>query len=257
MDLQALHDSIISNAKSQNRVKGQEYYELHHIKPKCLFPEFANLKKHPNNGVLLTAREHFIVHRILARLHPNTKLVHAPWKMACTDKLGKYKVTARTYDYLRKEHARRISEDVESNKKKAWAKGKKQSEDHIKARTESRKQNGKEWFTDETLNRMSKPRTKVSSRKGRKFSTEQEIAGIKKMVETRKQNGSYEWTDEQKLRQSQRLLANPVKKRPLTDAEKQKLKEEKTKPVTCPHCGKVGAMMVMPRWHFDNCKQKG
>ena len=24
--------------------------------------------------------------------------------------------------------------------------------------------------------------------------------------------------------------------------------------VTCPHCGKVGAKMVMARWHFDRCK---
>lgn len=26
--------------------------------------------------------------------------------------------------------------------------------------------------------------------------------------------------------------------------------------VTCPHCGKVGAKMIMARWHFDNCKSK-
>lgn len=25
---------------------------------------------------------------------------------------------------------------------------------------------------------------------------------------------------------------------------------------TCPHCGKTGGINVMPRWHFDNCKQK-
>ena len=24
--------------------------------------------------------------------------------------------------------------------------------------------------------------------------------------------------------------------------------------VTCPHCGKVGAKLIMARWHFDNCK---
>ena len=24
--------------------------------------------------------------------------------------------------------------------------------------------------------------------------------------------------------------------------------------VECPHCGKIGNSMVMPRWHFDNCK---
>lgn len=27
--------------------------------------------------------------------------------------------------------------------------------------------------------------------------------------------------------------------------------------VTCPHCGKVGAMNTMSRWHFSNCKTIG
>lgn len=26
-------------------------------------------------------------------------------------------------------------------------------------------------------------------------------------------------------------------------------------PLTCPHCGKVGHIMGMTRWHFDNCKR--
>ena len=28
------------------------------------------------------------------------------------------------------------------------------------------------------------------------------------------------------------------------------------KRVTCPHCGKSGAMNTMSRWHFDNCKSE-
>lgn len=26
--------------------------------------------------------------------------------------------------------------------------------------------------------------------------------------------------------------------------------------VTCPHCGKSGGITAMPRWHFNNCKEK-
>ena len=26
--------------------------------------------------------------------------------------------------------------------------------------------------------------------------------------------------------------------------------------VTCPHCNKIGGAWTMPRWHFDNCKNK-
>ena len=29
-----------------------------------------------------------------------------------------------------------------------------------------------------------------------------------------------------------------------------------TPTVTCPHRGKVGSRITMPRWHFDNCKHK-
>jgi hypothetical protein len=31
---------------------------------------------------------------------------------------------------------------------------------------------------------------------------------------------------------------------------------KKQKIVTCPYCGKEGGAATMPRWHFENCKQK-
>lgn len=27
--------------------------------------------------------------------------------------------------------------------------------------------------------------------------------------------------------------------------------------VSCPHCNKIGGSQTMPRWHFDNCRDKG
>lgn len=251
MDYTKLYELLIETRRSKGIPEG--YKEVHHIVPRS----FGG-SDDPENLVALTAREHFVAHRLLAKMYPNSGMVHAVYKMACSNlTMKRFKVTSRVYEHLRKEHAHRVSTDGVAKMKKSLAgKGKKQSEEHIKARTESRKQNGKDWLSDVAKSNMSKPRTKVSSRKGRKFSTPEEFEGIAKMVETRKKNGSYDWTDERRLKQSDRLKANPVKKPPLTDAEKQRLREEKTKPVTCPHCGKVGAMMVMPRWHFDNCKNK-
>lgn len=237
----------------RNRGIPQGYKEKHHILPRS-FGGTNNAE----NLIYLTAREHFIAHRLLAKIYPDTGMVHAVYKMACTNrKMKRFEITGRVYEHLRIAHANRVSTDeVAKMKKSLAAKGKKQSEEHIKARTESRKQNGKSWLSDEAKLNMSKPRTKISSRKGRKQNSEREILGRKKGVETRMKNGSYTWTDEQKLAQSIRLTGTKRNTRPLTDDEKQKLREEKTKPVTCPHCGKVGAMMVMPRWHFDNCKNK-
>lgn len=69
-----IYYDIMDNAKSQNRSKRRRddpefiYYERHHIQPASLQPELANLKQHPENGVLLTAREHYIAHRLLIRM---------------------------------------------------------------------------------------------------------------------------------------------------------------------------------------------
>ena len=45
------------------------------------------------------------------------------------------------------------------------------------------------------------------------------------------------------LREAQRIIANS----PNNPTKLQ---------VTCTHCGKTGAKMIMTRWHFDNCKHK-
>jgi len=55
---------IIKNARLKNN-KSNIKYELHHIYPKSIFPEYMNLNKNKWNGVLLTPREHFICHKLL------------------------------------------------------------------------------------------------------------------------------------------------------------------------------------------------
>jgi len=65
MNYAIIYNSIISNAQSQARVKGQGvYYEKHHILPKSLGGSNAI-----DNLVLLTAKEHFVAHHLLAKIH--------------------------------------------------------------------------------------------------------------------------------------------------------------------------------------------
>jgi hypothetical protein len=59
--------NIILNSKMSNRSKKDSYYEHHHILPTCLFPEYSNFNKNNWNGVLLTPKEHFIVHKLLCK----------------------------------------------------------------------------------------------------------------------------------------------------------------------------------------------
>jgi len=247
MDYAKLYKSLIETRRSKGIPQG--YKEVHHIVPRS----FGGTDE-PNNLVAFTAREHFIAHRILAKIYPNSGMVHAVYKMACSNlTMQRYRVTGRVYEQLRIAHAHRVSTDeVAKMKKSLAAKGKKQSAEHIKARTESRKQNGP-WLSDETKEKIGQSnKGKVGTWAGKTIPEEY----IAKRNQTRKENGNYAWTDERKLAQSARLTGKKKNTTPLTDERKQQLREEKTKPVTCPHCGKVGAMMVMPRWHFDNCKHK-
>ena len=57
------------------RYKGNgQYYELHHILPKSLFPLWKNRK---SNKVLLTAREHFFCHQLLTKIYPSSSMTYA------------------------------------------------------------------------------------------------------------------------------------------------------------------------------------
>ena len=75
MNYDRIYQELMAAARHRGTDKSKlhSYYELHHIVPKCLggSEDEANL-------VLLTAREHFIAHRLLAKEHPNNcKLLFA------------------------------------------------------------------------------------------------------------------------------------------------------------------------------------
>jgi hypothetical protein len=58
----------------------KQYYEHHHIKPKCMGGD-KSYSVHSDNIVLLTAREHYIAHRLLWLIHKTRELALAFHKM--------------------------------------------------------------------------------------------------------------------------------------------------------------------------------
>jgi len=77
MDYQVIHDRIIERALDRN-LSG--YKESHHITPKCMGGTDSN-----DNKVDLTAEEHYVVHQLLVKIHPNNhKLIHAANMMGGT-----------------------------------------------------------------------------------------------------------------------------------------------------------------------------
>ncbi len=101
-----IYNKLVSN-KTKRKKDETTYYELHHIIPKCL-----GGSDEPSNLVLLTAREHFVSHRLLSKIHPqdlNLKL--AVLFMASIETLDQtYKVNSHTYSTLKRQasEARRV-----------------------------------------------------------------------------------------------------------------------------------------------------
>ena len=100
MNYPKIYDSIIDNAKSENRKRGETYYENHHIIPKCL-----NGSDYKTNRVLLTAREHFVCHKLLTFIYPDHNGIKLGFVKMCFHKSSnqnRIKVSSWDYEYARK-----------------------------------------------------------------------------------------------------------------------------------------------------------
>lgn len=84
MNYKKVHDQIIERAISENRKKRKivdvnfVYYESHHIIPKCI-----GGSDDKSNLVLLTAREHFLIHWLLYQLHPDNYKLALSFNKTC------------------------------------------------------------------------------------------------------------------------------------------------------------------------------
>jgi hypothetical protein len=215
MDYKRIHDAIIENRRKMGNPSG--YSENHHVIPKSFGGSDA-----ANNLVRLTAKEHFIIHRLLAKIYPNSGMVHAIFKMSCITKAdGRYRVSSRTYEYLREQHSKRISEDkVAAKKKSETLKGRKQSPEHAKKRAESRKSKG-QWLSEETKKKIGESnKGKLGVWSGKHLTPEM----IEKRNATRHSNGNYSWTEGQRKKASE--THKGIKKGPRTEEQKEKQRKK-------------------------------
>jgi hypothetical protein len=94
------YNNIISNA-SNRIITG--YTETHHIIPKCFGGTNDTI-----NLVILTAKEHFICHLLLTKMvtgRQKYQMVHAARFLCKHPAHTEYKISSRSYEYLRKESA--------------------------------------------------------------------------------------------------------------------------------------------------------
>lgn len=108
MNYQRIHDQIIDCAKTRT-LPSDTYIEKHHIIPRSLGG--SNSK---NNLVKLTAREHYIIHWLLYKIHRTAKLAHA-WNSMCMRTMDMpQRYTSHSFRFAR-EHFSQIHKDIWSN----------------------------------------------------------------------------------------------------------------------------------------------
>lgn len=199
------------------------YKERHHIIPYSL-----GGTNDSSNLVDLTAREHFICHWLLIKMHSGEargKMINAMYMMRAegpNQKRYESKITSRIYDKLRTEYSQYISKlntgRIQPPKEKAK---------QIAAITgRTRKPFSAEW-------RENLSKAKIGKNNNR--------YGVLVSVETRKKIGD-------KIR-GKKQTAETVERRV------EKLRGVPRPKVHCTHCNQLIAVNVYPRWHGDNCKE--
>ena len=114
MNYKNLYTQLIEKAKERNLTKidiSNEKYiycEYHHIKPRRLYPE---LEFEPSNIVGLTAKEHFVAHKLLVKIYEKdfgkysyqyNAMITALNLMSSENK-GSIRISSRTYSKIRTE----------------------------------------------------------------------------------------------------------------------------------------------------------
>jgi hypothetical protein len=114
VDYVKAYDKLIARARGRKR---HGYMERHHVVPKCMGGQDAK-----ENFVFLTAKEHFIAHKLLARIHPE---VYGLWQaVVAMGRLAGYKSRIFASERARAAALRRNFRYSEESKRKMSASAK-------------------------------------------------------------------------------------------------------------------------------------
>jgi hypothetical protein len=98
MNYQRIHDAIIDRASNRTL---QGYREKHHVIPRCMGGVDT-----ADNLVELTAREHFIIHKLLVEIYPDDNKIFFAYRMMALMRHSKdndrtYYVSSREFERIR------------------------------------------------------------------------------------------------------------------------------------------------------------
>jgi hypothetical protein len=226
MNYQKIYN-ILCSRSFERSTDTNEIYEKHHIIPKCI-----GGSDNQENIAILTAREHFIAHKLLCEIYPeNKKLHYALWAMMNLNnnyQNRKYIISSREYN-----RARNIYIKLQSKPKSIEHKKKISNSWTVKRRKDASKRLS-EYNKNRIHPLLGKKRTELVKQKISKA-----LQGRECTLETR-----------QKIRKS--LTGCTA-----SDETKQKMRmtAAQRKLIKCPHCTMESKSMGnMNRYHFNNCK---
>lgn len=253
---------------SKNFKSKLDYKENHHIYPSCICSDIE--KKDKENIVSLTAKEHFIAHRLLTKfILDKTLLDKMHFAVFCMtrndNKQQRYSINSRTYETLKKNiSAIRLGKEP-SNKGKSMSENQKEklrkpkSEECKRKISESKK--GKKITPEQ-----SKEKSLRSLGKGNNF------YGKNHTIETRKHLSEIKTGSKLSFRteEHKKNLSKALKGRKISDLEKEKRKNTQLRGedhqffgglpdhmfIVCHYCEKRISKSMHTRWHGEKCKFK-
>ena len=211
------YEAIIDRARPR---KLDGYKERHHIIPRSLGGNDSDL-----NLVDLTAREHFICHWLLVKMHTGLnrgKMINALVMMRASSKYQDRYINGRVYEHLRKEYSEYISKMNTGRIQPMHEKVKQ------KLAQTGRK---RKPFSEEWKNNMSKAQSGTNNPMFGKTHSEE----TRQKISQRATNRRKETPDE-----IERRIA--------------KIRGRKREKKFCQHCEQHIAVNTYPRFHGDKCK---
>jgi hypothetical protein len=226
MNYQRIHDQIIDRARTR---KLTGYKERHHIIPRCMGGDNS-----AENLVDLTAREHFIIHKLLCEIFPTEqKLQFAIWSMIHfrhKTHERKYILSNREYEYYRTLVSRAKSKQLSGKPLSDIHKQRISQSLKGKLKTEETKQKLRDANLGKTYTRSEEYRKKLSeANKGKIFSNEHK----KHLSESHK--GSIPWNKGKRLPK----LSNEHKQKISNSLQGRIVSEDTRKKIGNIHRGKV------------------
>lgn len=267
MDYINIYDRFISSRRNTDK---SGYTEKHHIKPRSFGGDDSK-----ENIIILSAREHFFAHMLLAKIYGGKMWAALSYmSRSGTNSSKHYRCTSRQYALISEMDAKWKSEIYKGSKNPFYGKS----------------------HSDKALKKMRKPRVKKENMYGnlrpnngaiisfvRRYkprAVEVDLSLINRIDAMFEPSDSLKKLCSQYRRSESRSNAakntdmtgsrnpnygngqaisgekNPMWGKEHSASTKSKIGEKAKRIIKCPHCGKSSNIANAHRWHLDNCKHK-